>query len=176
VKWQATGGGILFSPAQSNVSAEGVAKTLATIGPLAAGGQETASACAWINVCATFAARGVDPADWRIEIVSGAGQSVGFDDVLAPIVLRITDTADDPVAGAVVELNQTLDAWQGPCPDRGRCPVRPGDGAQISSAVSDIDGLVTVAPLQAAGIAEITNIVAATGTQGFVSLSVQKEP
>lgn len=176
VKWQATTGGIFFSPTQSNVSAEGVAKTLATVGPLAAGGQATASACAWTNICATFAAQGVDPAHWRIEIVSGAGQSVGYDDVLAPIVLRVTDTAGDLVAGAVVELNQTLDAWQGPCPDRGRCPVRPGEGAQISSAVSDIDGLVTVTPLQAAGIAEITNIVAATGTQGFVSLSLQKEP
>jgi hypothetical protein len=176
VKWQATGGGILFSPAQSNVNSQGVAEVHATVGPLAAGGLATASACAWTNVCATFVAEGVDPADWRIEIVSGAGQSVGYDDVLAPIVLRVTDTAGDPVAGAVVEVHQTLDAWQGPCPDRGRCPVPPGENAQTSSAVSDIDGLVTVPPLQVAGIAEITNIVAATGTQGFVSLSLQKEP
>jgi hypothetical protein len=153
-----------------------MAKTQATVGPLAAGGQATASACAWTNVCATFAAKGVDPADWRIEIVSGAGQSVGYDDALAPMVLRVTDTTGDPVAGAIVEIHQTLDAWQGPCSDRGRCPVPPGESAQISSDVSDIDGLVTVPPLQVAGIAEITNIVVATGTQGFVSLSLQKEP
>ncbi len=176
VNWNATVGAVLFSPSQSQVNTAGVAESLATVGPLATGEQATASACAWTNVCATFAAEGVGPADWRIEIVSGAGQSVRYDDVLTPIVLRVTDTVGDPVAGAVVEVHQTLDAWQGPCPDRGRCPASPGQSTQISSAVSDMDGLITVLPLQAAGIAEITNIVAATGTQGFVSLSLQKEP
>jgi len=176
VNWNVTAGAVLFSPPQSQVNTAGVAESLATVGPLAAGGEAMATACAWTNVCATFATEGVGPADWRIEIVGGAGQSVGFDDALTPIVLRVTDTAGDPVAGAVVKVHQTLDAWQGPCPDRGRCPLPPGQSAQISSAVSGIDGLVTVLPLQAAGIAEITNIVAATGTQGFVSLSLQKEP
>lgn len=176
VNWNATEGAVRFSPTQSQVNATGVAESEATIGPLTAGGQATASACAWTNICATFAAWGVDSADWRIEIVSGAGQSVGYDDVLAPVVLRVTDTVGDPVAGAIVESHQTLDAWQGPCPERGRCPVPPGGSAQVSSAVSDSDGLVTVPALQSAGIAEITNIVAVAGTQGFVSLSLQKEP
>lgn len=176
VSWQAVSGGMIFSPAQAQVDLSGVAETQATVGPLAAGEQATASACAWTAVCARFAAQGVDPADWRIEVVSGAGQSVGAESVLAPLVLRVTDTAGDAVAGAVVEIHQTIDAWQGPCPDRGRCPVPPDNSAQVLSATSDISGLVTVAPLQLAGDAEITNVVAATGTQGFVSLSLQKQP
>lgn len=176
VSWQPVAGEILFSPAQSQVNALGAAETQASVGPLTGGEQATASACAWTTVCATFAAQGVDPADWRIEIVSGAGQSVGAEDVLAPVVLRVTDTAGDSVAGAVVEIHQTVDAWQGPCPDRGRCPVPPVESAQVSSATSDVGGLVTVTPSQIAGAAEVSNIVAATGTQGFVSLSLQKQP
>ena len=174
--WQGTTEGTMFSPTQSNVNSQGMAETQATTGPLASGGQAIASACAWISICATFTAKGVDPADWRIEIISGAGQSVSAGDVLRPVILRVTDTAADPVAGALVEVHQTLDAWQGPCPDRGRCPLPPGESAQVSSAVSDINGLITIVPLQLAEAEGETNIVAATGTQGFVSLSLQKNP
>jgi hypothetical protein len=176
VNWQATAPGILFSPAQSLVNASGVAETQATVGPLAAGDQATATACAWSTICATFAAQAVDPADWRIEIVSGAGQSVGAGDVLTSVVLRVTDTAGHPVEGALVGIHQTVDAWQGPCPPRGRCSVPPGEYAQTSSATSDAEGLITVLPVQVAETAEITNIVAATGTMGFVSLSLEKQP
>lgn len=176
VNWQSVVGGILFSPTQSQVNALGTAETQASVAPLAAGEQSTASACAWVTICATFAAQGVSPDDWRIEIVNGAGQLVRAQDVLAPVVLRVTDAAGDPVAGALVEIHQTVTAWQGPCPDRGRCPVPPDESAQISSATSDTDGIVTVAPLQVAGAAGVTNIVAATGTEGFVSLSLQKQP
>jgi hypothetical protein len=176
VNWQPVLGGMIFSPAQSPVNAMGVAETQVSVGPLAAEEQETASACAWTTICATFVAQGVDPADWRIEVVSGAGQSVAATDVLAPVVLRVTDTAGDAVAGALVEFHQTVAAWQAPCPDRGRCSVPPDESAQVSSATSDVGGLVTVVPLQIAGGAEITNLVAATGTQGFVSLSLQKQP
>jgi hypothetical protein len=143
---------------------------------LAAGENATASVCAWTVVCATIVAQGVDPAALRIEVVSGAGQSVGAESVLAPVVLRVTDTTGNAVAGAVVEIHQTIDAWQGPCPDRGRCPVPPDESAQISTATSDASGLVTIAPLQLAGDAEVTDLVVATGTQGFVSLSLQKQP
>jgi len=76
----------------------------------------------------------------------------------------------------VVQVHQTVDAWQMPCPDRGRCPVPPSYDSQVSSAASDTNGLVTVAPMQLPGAAEVTNIVAATGEQGFVSLSLQKQP
>lgn len=176
VNWQPVSGAMSFSPAQSQVNAMGVTETQASIGPLAAGELETASACAWSTVCATIAAQGVDPSAWRIEVVSGAGQSVGAEDVLAPVVLRVTDTAGHAVAGALVEIHQAVEAWQGRCPDRGRCPVPPDDSAQVSSATSDGSGLVSVGPLQLAGAAEVTDIVAATGTQGFVSLSLQKQP
>lgn len=176
INWQPTSGGMFLSTTQSQTSADSTAQVLAKSGPLEGGAQATTSACAWTSICATLTAQAVDPNDWRLEIISGAGQSVGFADALSSVVLRVTDTFSHPIAGATVQIHQTIDAWQMPCPDLGRCPVPPGDGAQLSSAVSDINGVVTLTPIQMADAAEVTNIVAATGIQGFVSLSLQKHP
>jgi hypothetical protein len=80
------------------------------------------------------------------------------------------------LAGATVEIYQTIEAWQPPCPDRGRCPVPPIYNASTSTITSDAEGLVTLTPLQTTNIPEVTNIAATTGTQGFLSLSLQKQP
>jgi len=149
---------------------------LTTVGPLAPGAQALLSACAWTSVCATFTAQGVDQADLRIVAVSGAGQTVAGGGDLTPVVLRITDMAADPVAGAVVEIYQTVVAWQPPCPDRGRCPIAPVLASSQSSVVSDENGLVTVMPQQLTGVAETTHLAAATGTEGFLSLALEKQP
>jgi hypothetical protein len=176
VNWQATSGGMLVSPTQSQANAAGLAQTLATSGSLAAGVQATGSACTWTVVCANFVAQGIGPNDWRVEILSGAGQSVSAADNFAPVTLRVVDTAEHPVAGAVVEIHQSIDAWQMSCPDRGRCPVPSSDSSGVSSVISDVNGIVTITPMQIAGAAEVTNIVAATGTQGVASLSLEKQP
>jgi hypothetical protein len=158
------------------VSATGVAQTSATTGPLAAGAQALLSGCAWTSVCATFTTQGVDPADLRVIAVGGAGQVVSANGSLSPVVLRVTDAAHHPVAGAVVEIYQTVDAWQLPCPDRGRCPIPPILASSQGSVTSDADGLVTIAPQQLSGVPETTNFAAATGTQGFLSLTLEKQP
>jgi hypothetical protein len=44
------------------------------------------------------------------------------------------------------------------------------------SITSDANGKITVTPQQVAGVAGVTNIAAATGTQGFVSLALQEQP
>jgi hypothetical protein len=49
-------------------------------------------------------------------------------------------------------------------------------GSSDTTAVSDANGLVSVAPMQVAGVAEVTNVAVATGTQGFVSLAVDQGP
>jgi len=92
------------------------------------------------------------------------------------VVLQVTDTSYHPVAGAAVQIYQTVDAWQPACPDRGRCPIAPILTASQSSAVSDVNGIVTIVPQQISGIVETTNLAVATGTQGFISLTLQKEP
>jgi hypothetical protein len=54
--------------------------------------------------------------------------------------------------------------------------VAPLLASSVSAAVSDSNGLVSVVPMQLAGVAVVTNIAVATGTQGFASLSLQQGP
>jgi hypothetical protein len=176
IDWQTISGPVAISPGQSQVNTQGVASTLATVGPLAAGAQALLSGCAWTSICATYTMQGVDPAELRVVAVSGANQIVAASGAFTPVVLLVTDTASNPVAGAVVEVYQTVDAWQLPCPDRGRCPVAPVLASSQYPVTSDANGLLTVAPLQLPGLPETTNLAAATGTQGFLSLTLQKQP
>jgi hypothetical protein len=176
VDWQTISGTIAASPGQSQVNAQGVASTLATAGPLASGERALLSGCAWTSVCATFTTQGVDPAEFRLVAVSGAGQIVSANGALNPVVLLVTDAASHPAAGAVVQVYQTVDAWQLPCPDRGRCPIPPVLASTQYSLISDANGPLTITPQQLVGVAETTNLAAATGTQGFLSLTLEKQP
>jgi hypothetical protein len=176
VQWQAVSGSAVLSPGESVVNGGGVAQSVAMVGPAAAGGQAVLSACAWTTVCASFTAQGVAATDLRLQIVSGANQTVRANGTLAPVVLMVTDTASHPVAGAMVQLYQTVSAWEPACPDRGRCPIAPVNASSTSSATSDTSGLITLTPQQIAGVGGVTNIVAVTGTQGFVSLTLEEQP
>jgi hypothetical protein len=175
VSWSASGV-IAISPASSLADSLGVAQVAAIAGPLAAGAQASAQACAWTTVCANFTAVSVDPSAWRLVVVSGAGQSVSASATFAPVVLRVTDGNGNPVAGAPVAVHQTVDAAEMPCPTRGPCPIAPVLAASNVAAISDADGLVSVTPMQISGVGELTNVAVATGTQGFVSLSLEQQP
>jgi hypothetical protein len=176
VNWQTVSGPIVFSVSQSQTNGQGVAQSLATIGPLADGGEATATGCAWTTVCAGFTAQGVAASDLRLVIAGGAGQVVDADGSLGPVRLLVTDTASHPVAGAVVTIYQTVNGWEMACPVAGRCPVAPVYASSMLSASSDANGVVTVVPQQLSGVAEVTNIAASAGTQGFVSLALEKQP
>jgi hypothetical protein len=176
VDWRTISGTVAALPHQSQVDSQGVASTLATAGPLASGAQALLSACAWIDVCATFTTQGVDPADLSLVAVSGAGQVVSASGALTPVVLLVTDASSHPVAGATVQVYQTVDSWQLPCPDRGRCPIPPVLASTQYSLISDANGLLTITPQQLVGVPETTNLAAATGTQGFLSLTFEKQP
>ncbi len=176
VSWSGNSGSLLVSPTTSATDARSTAQTQATTGPLASGVEATAVACAWITTCTGFTAVGVDASRWQIVMVSGGGQSIPAVGTLAPVVLRITDGAAHPVAGATVEVHQTLDAWQPPCPDHGRCPIPPVYGTSTASAISGVDGLITIIPMQLPGVPGVTNVAAATGPHGFVSLALQEQP
>ncbi len=172
VQWSVTGGPMTLGGGTSVVGAAGLAQMQVMVGPLMAGSQTVGSGCAWAGICAAFKAVGVDAAALRLVIVSGAVQSVGVSGTLGPVVLQVTDGAGHPVAGAGVNVYQTVDGAGMACPDRGRCPVAPVYESGVVQLVSDDDGLVSVAPLQEMGVAETTNVAAAVGTQGFISLAL----
>lgn len=174
VNW-AGGAGLAVSPAASTTNVAGVAQTTATAGELAPGTQGMGQGCAWATVCAGFSVAAVPQSAWRLTVVSGAGQN-GASDAFLPVVIEVTDAQGDPIAGAQVTIYQTVNAAEMPCPAHGACPISPQLSASTSSAVSDSGGLVSVAPMQLAGTAEVTNIAVAAGTQGFVALSLQQGP
>ena len=175
VDWTASGG-MVVSPGSSLVGTMGVAQIAAVAGPLAAGAQAAGQACVWTVFCANFLAVGVDASAWRLAVISGAGQSVPQAGTFAPVVVMVTDGRGDPVVGAPVAVHQTVAAAAMPCPARGRCPVAPVLGSSNATAVSDANGLVNVVAMQLAGVAEVTNVAVATGTQGFASLSIEQGP
>ncbi len=183
--------GFSISPASTTTNSNGIASTAATLGPLVANSQSIAQACAWNSgatpalpaLCATFTAIAVDLSALRIVIVSGANQTVIAPALFTPVVLRVTDIAGHPVAGATVNLYQTVDALEvavgttaAPCPAHGPIPIPPTLAASTASAVSDPSGLVTVTPMQLPATGETTNLAAATGTQGFTALSLTQQP
>lgn len=175
VQWQGSAG-VVVDPAITIFDTTSSARTSVLAGPLASGTTGKIGACAWKSICTAFSVVGVDPSQWQLQIVSGGAQSLEAADTFAPAVLRVTDAASHPVAGAVVQIDQTLGPWGPPCPDHGRCPIAPVYGSSASTVTSDVDGLVTVTPLEVQGQAEVTNIAAASGTQGFISFTVQKQP
>jgi hypothetical protein len=180
VNWTSSSG-MTFSPGSSQATGLGVAQTAATVESLAAGAQAMGQVCAWTltpatTMCTSFSAVGVAPANWRLMAVSGAGQAIALAGTFAPVVVIVTDVAGDPVAGAPVAIYQTVNAAEMACPAHGACPIAPVLGARVSAGVSDADGMVSVTPMQIAGVGEVTNIAVAAGTQGFASLSIAQGP
>jgi hypothetical protein len=113
----------------------------------------TAQACGWNASsgapCATLSAVAVPPSAFALVLVSGAGQAIGSGGSFAPVVVQVQDAAGHPVAGAAVTVHQSLDAWQPACPVHGACPVpEPLGAASSATLVSDINGLVSLTPLQ----------------------------
>ena len=183
VNWTGSGG-IGFGFGSSTANGVGMAQMAATIGPVATGAPAAGQACAWgwsgaslgPVVCAALSVVAVDPVNWRVAMVSGAGQTIALTGTFAPVVVMVTDVAGHPVAGALVAIHQTVDAAEMACPVHGSCPVAPVLGGSDVAGVSDVNGLVGVTAMQMAGVREVTNIAVAAGTQGFVSLSIAQGP
>ena len=175
VEWTGSSNVLVLTPAVSLADAQYIAQTVAIAGPLAAGATISATACAWTTVCTDFEVHGADPDQWTLGIVSGAGQSVAAGTTLAPVVLRVVDLAGHTIVGAPVEIRQTVEPWTFPCPEQGRCPIAPVYNSSASTLISGIDGTITVTPLDLAGQPIISHIAAITGSQGFVTLSLQRQ-
>ncbi|NYF77920.1 IPT/TIG domain-containing protein [Granulicella arctica] len=168
-------GSMTLSATQVFTDSQGSVQTMVSAGPLASGEQVAGSACAWGGVCGSFAAQGVDSSQFVVVLEGGAGQSVPATGSLLPLTIKVTNGVGDPVAGAALRIHQTVSQWTAPCPAQGRCPVAPTYEALTTAGTSDSNGMMTLTPLQISG-AEVTDIVVTSGTQGFVSLSLQKHP
>ena len=175
VVWSATAG-LALGSLQGVTNVTGTASVAVQTVGLAGGTQGVVTGCAWTTVCAGSVVHGVAAPLWTIGVASGAGQTVGSAATLGPVVLLVSDGAGHPLIGAPVQVYQTVDAWEGACPVQGPCPAAPVLAAATSAGVSDANGMLTVTPLQVAGVPQVVNIAAATGTQGFVAVALVVHP
>jgi len=76
----------------------------------------------------------------------------------------------------VVQVYQTVDAWEGACAARGPCAAAPVLAKGVSAGTSDANGLVTVTPMVVPGVPQVVNLAAATGTEGFATVALVKAP
>ena len=172
VAWRVNSGAMLLAGASSLVSTQGMAGMPVEAGPLPGGTQATGAACAWSTVCATFSTVAVENAVLQVLVASGATQVASAGGALGPVLLRITDGAGHGVAGASVNVYETVTGAEPPCPATGRCPIAPVYQATQFQAISDLSGLVSITPLTIAGIPQNSNVAATVGTNGFVSLAL----
>jgi hypothetical protein len=175
IAWSTTNPALTLTPAQSSTTTAGTASVSINAVNLAAS-TTTITGCVWTIVCATWTLTSVDPSQWRIAATSGAKQSITAPAQLSPVTLLVTDTAAHPLPGAAVILYQTVTAWEGTCPARGRCPSAPILTRSQSSTISDANGLLVVAPIQLATTPQAVNLAASTGTQGFAALTLDVAP
>ncbi len=176
VSWTGTSG---FAVASSAIqtSADGVAQSAVTVGPLASGAQRGGQVCAWTGpvsttLCAVFTAVAVDPSAFKLLLFSGGGQAIPLTGSFNPVVVQVVDAAGHPVAGAAVTVHQSVDQIQMQCPDHGACPIPQGLGSSSTTLLSDASGLIKAVPLQLPGQAEVTHLALSAGAAGFLSLSV----
>jgi hypothetical protein len=174
VTWTAAPG-LTLSSVITSTNAGGLATNTITANALAAGAF-TAQGCAWTTVCATWQLNSVAAPLWTPTIASGVGQSVPYATPLAPVVILVTDGSGHALQAAPVTISQTIAAWEGVCPPQGRCPAAPILASSSTAATTDANGLVTITPLQIAGIPQVVNLAITTGPTGFLTLSLVKTP
>jgi hypothetical protein len=111
-----------------------------------------------------------------IAVSSGGGQSVAMGVTPAVVKLLVTDGAGHALPGAVVNVYQTVYAWEGACAVRGQCASAPVLMTARSTAVSDGSGMVQVTAIELAGVAQVVKIAAVAGTKGFATTWVGVGP
>ena len=160
----------------SSVSDGSGRSSVGSAGSLRDGEAATVQACAWSNVCATGNLIGVAASSLRAKTVSGDVQTLTSADTLGTVAMRVVDTAGHPVAGAGVGVYQAVSGWQPPCTGSGRCAKAPVYGKSTAQVMSDDDGMIAITPLQYGNTATVTQITATVGTQGAVTVTLQKAP
>jgi hypothetical protein len=165
------------SPAAAVTDAHGVATETLTVGPLAAGQPASIQACVnGTTQCIQFTAFGARPEFAALQAVSGTVQSLPLSGTPNQVVLRVLDTAGNPMAGAAVSLSQALYAWTPPC--AAHVPCAPGALLTTRSGVSisAVDGTVSFAPAALPGVATNLLGLAATGKSSTASIAVEQHP
>jgi hypothetical protein len=161
--------------ADQTTASDGTAQVTISASAVTAGYAGTLTGCVWTTVCATWTVHGIDPSQWRVNVGTGAGQSVSSTDDLADATVTASDAEGHPLQGAPVQIYQRLLAWEGDC-GTDRCASAPVLQSAQTSGVSDASGSVKITPLQMANTPEVLEVAVSTGTQGFLTFTLVKKP
>jgi hypothetical protein len=176
VTWSASGAATVAASSTTS-DTNGIAWTQVTAGPLIADASATVSACLEGGAsCASFVIAGVNPETATLAADGGTEQSVGINDAVAPVGVRVVDAAGHAMAGGIVTFYETLRQWTPACAAMGPCPQGAVLAQQTVQAVSDTDGLVTLNPLTQGGVATRLTVLAVTGYAGTLNISIERHP
>ncbi len=177
VQWVGGSGAQVATATTSNSNAAGLASTTVTVGPLAAGGTTNVRACqGQSGSCAAFSINAVHTESANLLPVSGVGQSLAAGGTVLPMTLQVIDGVGHPIAGAVVNFYQQMTAWQPPCPVGGRCPAAQKLGSLTTTATSDVNGLVTLTPMDGAGQPVNITGLGSVGQYGSLQFAIVEHP
>jgi hypothetical protein len=177
VQWKQAQGIQVGGSATATTAATGVAFKALLVGPLSEGQQASSSACLnGTSQCVSFNATGARPEYSWMEAVSGTRQSLSAANSPGLVTIRVRDMNGNPMAGGTVTLFQSVYAWAGPCPPKGRCAQPQLLASQTSTAVSGLDGTVSFTPASVPGTPTNVIGVAATGSTSTLSITVEQHP
>jgi hypothetical protein len=175
VVWQSASG--IAAGAASTSNSAGIASSTLTVGPLAEGQTASSTACvSGTSVCVIFQAFGSRSEYATLVAVSGTSQSMAVTTSPTPVVVRVFDMDGNPMAGGTVTVNQSLYAWTPACPPHGRCDQPQLLASQATTAISALDGSVSIAPLTLSGVPTNLKGIAATGNAGSLTFGVEQHP
>ena len=175
ITWSA-GPGVQISTNSGLTAADGGVTVTASVGALASGATSTLTGCGWRTVCATWTVTSVDPSQWQVSLVSGAGQSVAVGGSLLPVSVLVTDAAGNPLQGAAVAVWQRVLGWEGLCTGPGACPAAHVLSSAQAMVNADAGGGVSITPLQMAGQPQTLQIALSWGTTGFLTCTLVTTP
>jgi hypothetical protein len=177
---------ITWTPATSGVTApttatlsgsNGVVTQQLSAGPIPAGITVPVNACFSSGAtCAQFNVVSVDPSTAQLTPIAGISQNIPPTQPFAPVVLQVTDALGNPLAGAVVTVYETLDAWTPACAAQSACPPAPLIQQQSLQLISASDGTVTLNPIAASGQPDRLYITAVTGSSAMLNFVLTQYP
>jgi hypothetical protein len=168
--------GTTLASGTGTTSSTGTATFIAPIPALATGASITVRACL-ASTCVSLPVTVVSPGAPVAIPWSGTSQTIAANTAFAPLVLEITDGAmpGNPLAGVTVAFTESFYSYE-PAGADGKQPP-PRLLAQTSqSAISDVNGLASIQPLQPAGVAGTVVLTAGLGSRTVGTWTLLAEP
>jgi len=177
VAWSSGGAAVILSSGSTGSGSDGIAPNQIAAGPFSTSVAATAVACLPnSSSCATFTVTPVHPETAVLASWNGTVQYISRSESFAPVSLLVTDAFGHPLVGATVTIAERLAAWTAPCPTGQSCDPGPTLAEQVVEATSELDGTVTVTPIQPTGLPSRLAVTAMAGGGSTLSFELDVHP